>query len=209
MEYFESYLSDKDEISSLSEISEGAFNDYLKNTFKNTTKINIAPLVDTDISDNTINKSNENFVNSKVSLILEEENKKKKYMTGDVSAYDINEYNFNQEMYLSRQNLYNSHKNKKEKNFFTNESRMVSDYQKGIKGKINREKYGDPGSGDFKGPWACYKGEEVFSLKGELNEDQKEILNNIEKQRKEKQEQDNQDQQEKQERNLKVRIFYF
>ena len=53
--------------------------------------------------------------------------------------------------------------------------------------KMKRMKYGDPGSGEFMGPWAIYEGEEIFkNMSGDLTEEQKEMLKTIEVKRQKK-----------------------
>jgi hypothetical protein len=53
--------------------------------------------------------------------------------------------------------------------------------------KMKRFKYGDPGSGEFMGPWAIYEGEEIFkNMSGELTEEQKEILKQIQENKQKK-----------------------
>ena len=48
-------------------------------------------------------------------------------------------------------------------------------------------KYGDAGGGEFMGPWAIYEGEEIFkNLSGDLTEEQKEMLKQIEEKRQKK-----------------------
>jgi hypothetical protein len=72
------------------------------------------------------------------------------------------------------------------------------------KNKMKRMKYGNPGSGDFMGPWAIYEGEEIFkNLSGELTEEQKEILRYMEEKRQKKMEAVK----EEETKNLNVSIF--
>lgn len=78
-------------------------------------------------------------------------------------------------------------------NTFGNSSKSVfagSDQEsKKIKKKIREErnKYGNPGKGDFMGPWASYKKEDaLMDFKPDLTSEQMDILANLEKERERK-----------------------
>jgi hypothetical protein len=63
-------------------------------------------------------------------------------------------------------------------------------YAKALKKK--RGKYGNAGTGSFQGPWASYEGEEELKpLSGELTEEQKKILSQMEEQRLKKSQNEN------------------
>jgi hypothetical protein len=140
----------------------------------------------------------------------------KKIITGTAIQHKINPHLFNEQMHMynslgyaldpsdNKSNSYVINKNKSslmkeieqdnvneiqtvsnlDRNFFLTASRTKKDYARELKSK--RLKYGDPSTGEFKGPWAGYKGDEIFSNVGDLSEEQKEILSKLEVQRKEK-----------------------
>lgn len=71
-----------------------------------------------------------------------------------------------------------------DKSFMNKLIKTKKDYGKILKER--RIKYGDPCSGDFQGPWAGYKGEEKLKNINEISEDQKEVLKQLEINRKKK-----------------------
>jgi hypothetical protein len=135
------------------------------------------------------------------------ENKKvsnvKNYVTGKVEIQNINPVHFNTNMHLFNKyqsgiNAYSSNideivmknpylddlnqqEDQNTKNYFSNQSKTAKDYAKNL--KRNRERYGDPGKGDFRGPWAPYKGEEAFKHTGDLSEEQQSLLTQMEEDR--------------------------
>ena len=68
------------------------------------------------------------------------------------------------------------------------ETKHPKDFAKALKKK--RERFDDPGTSNFKGPWAKYKEELLFNQltkhQNELTEEQKEILANIDKEKQQK-----------------------
>lgn len=173
------------------------YNKIINSNKKNNNKELIyAAKQEIDISDLIANQKQESSINF-INLATNKTNTKS-YVTGDVEVHNINPHFFNEQMYSYR--TYgiandpsainsdntgvifksNNHSNL-DKSTFIGKSRTQKDYAKTL--KESREKFGDPSKGDFKGPWASYKGEELFSVSGQLNEDQKEMLNNIEEER--------------------------
>jgi hypothetical protein len=123
----------------------------------------------------------------------------KKYVTGTVEIQNINPVHFDTHMYGFNKNQWNINNTSNideivmknpylfdkndvnDKTYYSNQSKTAKDYAKNL--KKNREKYGDPGKGDFKGPWAPYKGEEAFKHTGDLSEEQQNLLTQMEEER--------------------------
>lgn len=163
----------------------------------NSIKIDAAPDVDIDHlihqkKEDEITKFNSGF------YIPNKQN----HLTGHINHHTMNDFNFNEQYYtynaygfaqdptdfsqnkiIGNVEKFNDPNNSK--SVFSGSSVSQKEYRK--KSKMKRMKYGDPGSGDFMGPWAIYEGEEVFkNLSGELTEEQKELMKQIEEKRKKK-----------------------
>ena len=91
----------------------------------------------------------------------------------DKSTFNLNYYNYSTYNSLNpKTNIYLPEKNQKKNR---------------LNLKRKREKYNNPGSNEFKGPWAKYKDELTdFNKEYELSEDQNDILKELEKSRLEK-----------------------
>jgi pre-mRNA-processing factor 17 len=127
---------------------------------------------------------------------------KQNHVTGYINNHTINEFNFNEQYYTYKafgfaQDPTDFSNNKvvgdlekyndpdMTKSVFMNTGKSQKEYKKKL--KMRRMKYGDPASGDFMGPWAIYEGEEIFkNLSGELTEEQKEIMRQMEEKRQKK-----------------------
>jgi hypothetical protein len=128
---------------------------------------------------------------------------KKNHLTGYINYHTMNDFNFNEQMYtynaygfaqdptdftrdkvIGNQNKFEDPNHSK--SVFTGSNKSQKEYKKKL--KMSRLKYGNPGSGDFMGPWATYEGEEMFkNLSGkELTEEQKQILEQMEVKRQQK-----------------------
>ena len=130
-------------------------------------KFSLCP--DVDITEYEEKKSEQNKVT---------ESNNSNHLTGIISPYVMNNFNFNEQYYT-----YNS---------YGTSSFLIPDQGLSIYNSINnskkyreelkktREKYNNPGTGDFNGPWAKYKDQTMFkniSNGTELTEEQKEKLN--------------------------------
>ena len=139
---------------------------------------NTNQLVKLDINTNLIPYSNSEEKNSQLNDNIDSKIvslHQKKYSNGVYSEILINPTVF-------KQQLESNHLDNKDLTPYSmNNSKTMKDYAKSL--KLKREKFGNPGSGNFKGPWASYKGEEIFKTQGELSEEQKEILSKLEMQR--------------------------
>ena len=139
-------------------------------------KFSLCP--DVDITEYEEKKSEQNKVT---------ESNNSNHLTGIISPYVMNNFNFNEQYYT-----YNS---------YGTSSFLIPDQGLSIYNSINnskkyreelkktREKYNNPGTGDFNGPWAKYKDQTMFkniSNGTELTEEQKEILAQMEEKRLEK-----------------------
>lgn len=125
---------------------------------------------------------------------------KSNHVTGYVNQHTINDFNFNEQYYTYKafgfaQDPTDFSNNKivgdvekyqnpdMTKSAFMTTGKSQKEYKKKLKNR--RMKYGDPASGDFMGPWAIYEGEEIFkNMSGQLTEEQKEIMQQIEEKRK-------------------------
>jgi hypothetical protein len=145
-------------------------------------------------------------------LVCEKDNKKKlkfesgftipkkvNHVSGHISYHNLNDFNFNEQLYtfhaygfaqdptdfskdkiIGDKDRYNSQDTSK--SVFTGSNDREKNYKKQL--KMRRMKYGDPATGEFMGPWAIYEGEEIFkNMSGELTEEQKEILKQMEEKR--------------------------
>ena len=87
---------------------------------------------------------------------------------------------FSKDKIIGDKDRYNSQDTSK--SVFTGSNYREKNYKKQL--KMRRMKYGDPATGEFMGPWAIYEGEEIFkNMSGELTEEQKEILKQMEEKR--------------------------
>lgn len=133
---------------------------------------------------------------------------KQNHVTGYVNQHTMNDFNFNEQYYT-----FNSYGYAQDPTDFS-QNRIIGDEQnfeknrgvtvfcggnKGSKAvrkqmKMNRLKYGDPGKGDFMGPWAINEGEEIFKNMscGDLTEEQKELMKQMDERRQKKLEEDKQ-----------------
>ena len=136
-------------------------------------KFSLCP--DVDITEYEEKKSEQNKVT---------ESNNSNHLTGIISPYVMNNFNFNEQYYT-----YNS---------YGTSSFLIPDQGLSIYNSINnskkyreelkktREKYNNPGTGDFNGPWAKYKDQTMFkniSNGTELTDEQKEILAQLEEKR--------------------------
>jgi hypothetical protein len=154
--------------------------------------IDITPNV--DITDLVIKKNQDEITNFESGYYVPN---KKNHLTGYLNYHTLNDFNFNEQMYTYNAygfaqdptdftkdqivgNVDKFENPNQSRSVFTSSSRAQKDYKR--KMKSTRKKYGDPGSGEFMGPWATYEGEEVFkNLSGkELTEEQKQILEQME-----------------------------
>ncbi len=160
-------------------------------------KIETAPNVDVS---HLIKKHEEIEVGLKSNLPA-----KKNHVTGYLHNHIMNDFNFKEQYYtynaygfaqdptdftsnniLGDLEKYNTAISK---SIFEGSSNLQKEYRKKL--KLKRMKYGDPGTGDFMGPWAIYEGEEVFkNMSGELSEEQKELMQQIEERRVKKKEEE-------------------
>lgn len=126
---------------------------------------------------------------------------KPNHLTGYINYHTMNDFNFNKEYYN-----FNAYGFAQDPTDFSgnrlignlskiedpNIPKSVFDNNKSTKEcrkklKMKRFKYGDPGSGEFMGPWAIYEGEEIFkNMSGELTEEQKDILKQIQEKKQKK-----------------------
>jgi pre-mRNA-processing factor 17 len=168
-----------------------------QHNFKNKYKIETAPNVDVSY---LIKKNEDIDVGMKNNLP-----EKKNHVTGYLNYHTMNDFNFNEQLYtynaygfaqdptdftsnriIGDMEKYNSDISK---SVFEGSTNLQKDYRKKL--KLKRMKYGDPGSGEFMGPWAIYDGEEIFkNMSGELSEEQKELLKQIEERRVKKKEEE-------------------
>lgn len=127
---------------------------------------------------------------------------KPNHLTGYINYHTMNDFNFNEQYYNF--NAYGFAQDPTDftenkiigdvakyedpnvpKSVYNNLGKIQKDSRKKL--KMKRMKYGDPGSGDFMGPWAIYEGEEIFkNMSGDLTEEQKEMLKQIEEKRQKK-----------------------
>lgn len=130
---------------------------------------------------------------------------KQNHLTGYINYHTMNDFNFNEQYYN-----FNAYGFAQDPTDFSgnrligdptkfdnpNIPKSVFDNNKNTKEcrkkiKMKRFKYGDAGSGEFMGPWAIYEGEEIFkNMSGELTEEQKEILKQIQEKKQKKLEED-------------------
>lgn len=116
-----------------------------------------------------------------------------KHKTGYIAKNTIDEYSFHEQYYsynsfgmstrptdYSNVNdlIQTSSNIDTYKSVFATSSKSQKDYSRKLKHR--REKYGDPSLGNFKGPWACYQGEEDFKVAKDLTQEQKDILQEME-----------------------------
>lgn len=132
--------------------------------------------------------------------------KKVNHVSGHINYHNLNDFTFNEQLYtfhaygfaqdptdftqnkiIGDKDRYNDQATSK--SVFTGSGQREKQYRKSL--KMRRMKYGNPATGDFMGPWAIYEGEEIFkNMSGELTEEQKEILKEIEEKRQKKIEDD-------------------
>ena len=127
--------------------------------------------------------------------------KKVNHVSGNINYHNLNEFTFNEQYYtfhaygfaqdptdFSKDNIIGNKERFNDpetaKSVFTGSNKREKNYKKQL--KMRRMKYGDPATGEFMGPWAIYEGEEIFknaSGAGELTDEQKEILKQMEERR--------------------------
>jgi len=130
---------------------------------------------------------------------------KTNHLTGYINYHTMNDFNFNEQYYnfsaygfaqdptdFSGNKLIGDVKKLEDPNIpnsvFDNNTKTKESRKKL---KMKRFKYGDAGSGEFMGPWAIYEGEEIFkNMSGELTEEQKDILKQIQEKKQKKLEED-------------------
>lgn len=129
---------------------------------------------------------------------------KQNHLTGYINPHTISDFNFDEQYHtflaygyaqdptdFNSKNLVVDHTRNQlslNKSLFGNGKGIKMERKKA---KMKRMKYGNPGTGDFMGPWAINEGEEVFiNPSGEMTEEQKEILKQMEERRVSKVEQD-------------------
>ena len=125
--------------------------------------------------------------------------KKVNHVSGNLNYHNLNDFTFNEQLYtfhaygfaqdptdfskdkiIGDKERFNS--TDTAKSVFTGSNVREKNHKKQL--KMRRMKYGDPATGEFMGPWAIYEGEEIFkNLSGELTEEQKEILKQMEEKR--------------------------
>lgn len=165
----------------------------IKSSQNNSNKVCLAPEVNAEIGKSVValydsSKSNNNQTAQNDAHI-------RSIVTGLVSEHKISLHQFDDQMHSYNASGYTMDpsdtsgtkyifkpENNLIKSTFTGVSRTQKDYI--MKLKKTREKYGNPATGDFKGPWSKYQGEELFTNQGELSEEQKEALARMEHQRK-------------------------
>lgn len=146
---------------------------------------------------------------------------KPNHLTGYINYHKLNDFNFNEQYYnfnalgfaqdptdFCGDKIVGDIKKYEDpngpKSVYNNINKAQKESRKKL--KMKRMKYGDPGSGDFMGPWAIYEGEEIFkNLSGDLTEEQKEMLKEIEEKRQKKLEEEKT--QETQVLNVKYYMF--
>jgi hypothetical protein len=127
---------------------------------------------------------------------------KPNHLTGYINYHKLNEFNFNEQYYnfntlgfaqdptdFCGNKVIGDIKKFEDPNAPKSVYDSINKAQKESRKKLKmkRMKYGDAGSGDFMGPWAIYEGEEIFkNLSGDLTEEQKELLKQIEEKRQKK-----------------------
>lgn len=159
---------------------------------------------DVDISDLLKTQEDEIKLNHYTTVLNNNKvNNIKNYVTGKLEIQNINPVHFDTHMYGFNKTQWEMNDNNSSnideivmknpylddlkqnesanKAYFANQSKTAKDYAKNL--KRNREKYGDPGTGDFRGPWAPYKGEEAFKHTGDLSEEQRNLLSQMEEDR--------------------------
>lgn len=171
--------------------------EILNNIDKKLKTIDCAPEIDIDdlLKEQEIKKYEKFNSNFFVPL-------KPNHLTGYINYHTMNDFNFKEQYYNF--NAYgfaldptdfSGNKIIGDKKAFENENtpktvydnlgKVQRDSRKKL--KMKRMKYGDPGTGEFMGPWAIYEGEEIFkNMSGDLTEEQKEMLKQIEEKRQKK-----------------------
>jgi hypothetical protein len=128
---------------------------------------------------------------------------KPNHITGYINYHTLNDFNFKEQLYTYNAygfaqdptdfshskiigNVQKYSDDNQSKSVFLGSSKSQKEYKKNL--KMKRMKYGDPGSGDFQGPWAIYEGEQQFKNMsgGELTEEQKLILQELEEKKNKK-----------------------
>jgi hypothetical protein len=128
---------------------------------------------------------------------------KPNHITGYINYHTLNDFNFKEQLYTYNAygfaqdptdfsqnkvvgNIDKFSDDNQSKSVFQGSSKSQKEYKKSLKSK--RMKYGDPGSGDFQGPWAIYEGEQQFKnlSAGTLTEEQKSILQELEEKKNKK-----------------------
>jgi hypothetical protein len=158
--------------------------------------IDFAP--DVDISNLVNNKNQEDIEKFKSGYYVPD---KQNHITGYVNTHTIQDFNFKEQYYtynsfgysqdptdFSQNKIVENQDMKKialDQTVFGNNQGSKS-YRKKLKN--TRQKFGNPATGEFNGPWAIYEGEEVFKnlSGGELTEEQKDLLMKMEEKRKKK-----------------------
>ena len=138
-------------------------------------RISLCP--DVDVND-------ESLANDK---LIRENLSKSNHLTGVISPFIMSNFNFNDQYYT-----YNSYNNIDNLHSFLPNSidsiynTINNSKKQRLKLKETRQKYNNPGTGDFNGPWAKYKDQNMFkniSNGNELTEEQKDILAQMEEKR--------------------------
>jgi hypothetical protein len=161
-------------------------------------EVNTAPEV--DISTLTIQKEQQIVEKFNSGYYIPD---KPNHITGYINYHKLNDFNFKEQLYTYNaygfaQDPTDFSQNKiignvqkytdgnQTKSVFLGSNKSQKEYRKNL--KMKRTKYGDPGSGDFQGPWAIYEGEQQFKnlSGGELTEEQKLILQQLEEQKNKK-----------------------
>lgn len=173
---------------------------YVPN-ISNNIQIESAPEV--DVSQMIYKKQEERFQNFNSGYHIPD---KKNHVSGHINYHTMNDFNFNEQFYtynaygfaqdptdFSHNKIVGDvskyHDDNLPKSVFEGTTLSQKDYKKKL--KMKRMKYGDPGTGEFMGPWAIYEGEEIFkNLSGELTEEQKEFMRQIEERRQKKKEEE-------------------
>jgi hypothetical protein len=128
---------------------------------------------------------------------------KPNHITGYINYHTLNDFNFKEQLYTYNAygfaqdptdfsqnkivgNVQKYTDDNQTKSVFLGSSKSQKEYRKNL--KMKRGKYGDPGSGDFQGPWAIYEGEQEFkNLSGNaLTDEQKLILQELEEKKNKK-----------------------
>jgi pre-mRNA-processing factor 17 len=207
MQFISQYDSDNENSNFKQESQENTKNDEFKieipeMDFTNNL-INIQSAPDVDVSHLLQEKNNQIVEKFESGYYIPE---KANHLTGFMNYQIINDNDFNEQYYTYKAYGYaqdptdfsnnkivgdvESYNNPNmSRSVFSSTAKSQKDYRKKL--KLTRMKYGDPGSGEFMGPWATYEGEEIFkNLSGELTEEQKQIMRQIEERRQKRKEEE-------------------